>query len=88
MGSIPALDDTERQALEDALDDEYKAHTTYDQVIHDLGPVRPFVNIVDAEARRSTATGSAGRSRPSCSRSMSDSIFSSLRSSMRLVLSY
>ena len=55
MGSIPALDDTERQALEDALDDEYKAHTTYDQVIHDLGPVRPFVNIVDAEARHVSA---------------------------------
>jgi len=55
MSSISALDNTERQALEDALDDEYKAHTTYDQVIHDLGPVRPFVNIVDAEARHVSA---------------------------------
>ena len=55
MSSISALDNTERQALEDALDDEYKAHTTYDQVIHDLGPVRPFVNIVDAETRHVSA---------------------------------
>jgi hypothetical protein len=46
-----SLDDIELQALQDALEDEYKAHTTYDQVIHDLGPVGPFVNIVFAEAR-------------------------------------
>jgi hypothetical protein len=38
-------------ALHEALDDEYKAWTTYDQVIHDLGPERPFINIVEAEAR-------------------------------------
>ena len=31
MSSISSLDNTERQTLEDALDDEYKAHTTYDQ---------------------------------------------------------
>jgi hypothetical protein len=55
MNSVYDLDDTERQALEDALDDEYRAHTTYDQVIRDLGPVRPFVNIVDAEARHISA---------------------------------
>ena len=39
MNSIP--DDIKLRALQDALEDEYKAHTTYDQVIHDLGPVRP-----------------------------------------------
>lgn len=49
------LEDAERQALEDALDDEYKAHTTYDQAIRDHGLVRPFVNIVDAEARHISA---------------------------------
>jgi len=49
------LTPTERQALADALDDEYKAHTTYDQVIRDFGPVRPFINIVEAEARHIAA---------------------------------
>jgi hypothetical protein len=41
----------EIDALLEALDDEYKAWTTYGQVIHDLGPVRPFINIVESEAR-------------------------------------
>ncbi|MEE4299877.1 MAG: hypothetical protein V2J24_10590 [Pseudomonadales bacterium] len=41
----------EIRALEEALDDEHKAWATYDQVIRDFGPVRPFVNIRDAEAR-------------------------------------
>jgi len=49
------LDEQERQALLAALDDEYKSHTTYDQVIRDLGPVRPFINIVEAEARHIAA---------------------------------
>ena len=49
------LDEREAQALLEALDDEYKAHTTYDQVIHDFGPVRPFINIVEAEARHIAA---------------------------------
>jgi hypothetical protein len=38
-------------ALHEALDDEYKAWTIYDQVIHDFGPERPFINIVESEAR-------------------------------------
>lgn len=38
-------------ALLDALDDEHKAHATYAQVIADFGPVRPFENIVESEAR-------------------------------------
>jgi hypothetical protein len=45
------LSTTEIQGLLDALDDEYKARTTYAQVIHDFGAVRPFVNIVEAEQR-------------------------------------
>lgn len=45
------LNNTERQALRDALDDEYRAWATYDQVIHDFGPERPFINIREAEAR-------------------------------------
>jgi hypothetical protein len=45
------LDDSEQQALRDALDDEYRAWATYDQVINDFGPQRPFINIREAEAR-------------------------------------
>ena len=45
------LDDDELRALHEALDDEYKAWTTYDQVVHDFGPERPFVNVREAEAR-------------------------------------
>ena len=42
-------------ALKDTLDDEYKSRETYAQVIHDFGEVRPFINIVDAEARHASA---------------------------------
>jgi hypothetical protein len=45
------LSDTETQVLREALDDEYRAWATYDQVIADFGPVQPFVNIRAAEAR-------------------------------------
>ena len=45
------LTDTEIRALTDALDDEYKAWATYDQVIADFGEVMPFMNIREAEAR-------------------------------------
>ena len=38
-------------ALCEALDDEYKAWATYDQVISDFGEVRPFINIRDSEER-------------------------------------
>jgi hypothetical protein len=34
-----------------ALDDEYKARATYEQVLADFGDVRPFANIVEAEQR-------------------------------------
>ena len=48
---MTALTKTEIDALHEALDDEYRALATYDQVIHDFGEVRPFINIRDAEAR-------------------------------------
>ncbi len=51
MRMADPLNAIERQALNDALDDEYKSHATYRQVIADHGPIRPFINIVEAEAR-------------------------------------
>jgi hypothetical protein len=41
----------EIEALNEALDDEYRAWATYDQVIADFGDVRPFSNIREAEGR-------------------------------------
>jgi hypothetical protein len=38
-------------ALAEALQDEYKARATYRAIIQTFGPVRPFVNIVEAEER-------------------------------------
>lgn len=48
---MTVLSDIEINALNEALDDEYKAWATYDQVIEDFGPIRPFINIRDAESR-------------------------------------
>jgi hypothetical protein len=48
---ILPLDDVEAQALREALDDEYRAWATYDQIVRDFGPQRPFIHIRDAEAR-------------------------------------
>jgi hypothetical protein len=45
------LTDSEVLVLTEALDDEYQAWSTYDQVIADFGEVRPFINIREAEAR-------------------------------------
>lgn len=45
------LDEKEINALYEALDDEYKAWSTYTQVLADFGEVRPFSNIRDAEGR-------------------------------------
>ncbi|MBB4285312.1 ferritin-like domain-containing protein [Roseospira goensis] len=42
---------TLRAALEDALDDEYRAEAVYEAAIAAFGPVRPFVQIVEAERR-------------------------------------
>jgi hypothetical protein len=49
------LSKAEIDALREALDDEYRALATYDRVIGDFGPVRPFVNIREAEARHIAA---------------------------------
>ena len=43
------LSESEVEALLMALDDEYKAWSVYDQVIADLGKVRPFTSIRRAE---------------------------------------
>lgn len=43
------------EALREALDDAYKARATYRKVIEGFGPVRPFVNIVEAEDRHARA---------------------------------
>jgi hypothetical protein len=48
---MTTLDENEIRALREALDDEYRAWATYDQVIADFGEVRPFSNIREAEAR-------------------------------------
>jgi hypothetical protein len=48
---VVQLSTKEISALHEALDDEYKAWATYDQVIDDFGPIRPFINIRDAESR-------------------------------------
>ncbi|HKJ07674.1 MAG TPA: DUF2202 domain-containing protein, partial [Gammaproteobacteria bacterium] len=45
------LTETEIRVLHEALDDEYRAWATYDQVISDFGEVPPFSNIRGAEAR-------------------------------------
>ena len=45
------LSKDEISALHDALDDEYKAWATYDQVIQDFGSIRPFINIRESESR-------------------------------------
>ncbi len=45
------LTEAEIHVLNEALDDEYFAWATYDQVIADFGEVPPFSNIREAEAR-------------------------------------
>lgn len=48
---MKGLEDPEIAVLLEALDDEYQAWATYDQVLTDFGEVRPFVNIREAEGR-------------------------------------
>ena len=48
MNDLNAMDS---RVLCEALDDEYLAWSTYDQVITDFGEVRPFSNIRTAEGR-------------------------------------
>ena len=53
--AVGGLSDDEAMALREALDDEYRAWATYDQVIADFGEVPPFSNIRQAEARHIAA---------------------------------
>ncbi|MCQ8127685.1 ferritin-like domain-containing protein [Methylomonas rivi] len=48
---MTTLTETEISALNEALDDEYRAFATYEQVLADFGEAQPFNNIRDAEAR-------------------------------------
>lgn len=50
QGTPRPLSSDEVVALNRALDDEYQAWATYDQVVTDFGAIRPFVNIRNAEA--------------------------------------
>ena len=43
------IDDTTKNMILEALHDEYKARAFYRLVIKTFGPVRPFINIVEAE---------------------------------------
>lgn len=42
-------------ALNEALQDEFKARAIYNKVIETFGPIRPFINIVEAEGRHASA---------------------------------
>lgn len=46
-----AYSDDVIQAIHTALDDEYKAHTTYAAYLEHFGEVKPFSNIIHSEAR-------------------------------------
>ena len=48
---MSSLDNSDVRVLTEALDDEYRAWATYDQVIADFGEVQPFINVREAEAR-------------------------------------
>lgn len=47
----PASLEQTRRALDQALDDEYRARATYRAILDEFGPVRPFLNIVESEQR-------------------------------------
>ena len=44
-----------RAALERSIQDEYRAETTYQGVVEDLGALAPFVNVLSAEQRHSAS---------------------------------
>lgn len=44
-----------KEAMDVMIQDEYRSESLYQRVIEDFGDVRPFVNIVRAEARHSAA---------------------------------
>jgi rubrerythrin len=45
------MDEATKDALDEALDDEYKARATYRAVLDRFGEIRPFSNIVESEER-------------------------------------
>ncbi|MBX3178856.1 MAG: DUF2202 domain-containing protein [Candidatus Hydrogenedentes bacterium] len=45
------MTEAEKTALNDAIQDEYKARATYEKILDTFGDVRPFVNIINAEDR-------------------------------------
>lgn len=47
----PTLDDRTKQAMVEAINDEYNARAFYTVVIEKFGEVRPFSNIVQSEDR-------------------------------------
>lgn len=49
--AVTDLSKREIEALSEALEDEYHAWATYDQVVQDFGDIRPFNNIRESEAR-------------------------------------
>lgn len=49
------ISQVEIEALNEALQDEYKAEATYQRVIDSFGEVRPFINIIRAEQTHSAA---------------------------------
>lgn len=49
------LSESEEEALRLALDDEYKAWSVYEQVIADVGAVRPFTSVQMAEEKHIAA---------------------------------
>ena len=51
-------DDPVLLAMEEAIQDEYRAELIYIRVLDDFGPVLPFENIVNAEVRHSEALAS------------------------------
>jgi len=44
-----------RTTLERSIQDEYRSESIYQGVVADLGPARPFVNVLTAEQRHSAA---------------------------------
>jgi hypothetical protein len=53
--SSTSLTSEVQTALERSLRDEYRAETTYQGVVEDLGPLAPFVNVLGAEQRHSAS---------------------------------
>ncbi len=49
------LSESEIEAINAALDDEFKARAVYDQVINQFGEVTPFSNIINAEVQHANS---------------------------------